>query len=97
MSAALAIVLAGCFTSGADFADDAEAYIVESEDVRQAFVDSGDFADPATTFVEATCEDPDNHDVGTVFTCTASDSAGGTWAFDVEITGDDRYQVTVSR
>ncbi len=89
---AAATVLTGCFTSSADFVDDAEEYIVENETLRAAL-----FPDDDTTFTRATCASPGSSDVGTTFTCTATDSTGDTWEFAIEITGRSDYQVNVSR
>lgn len=89
---AATIALGGCFTSGTDFADDAEEYIVDDERLRSAL-----FPDSDTSFTEATCADPGSSDVGTTFTCTAVDSAGGAWEFAIEITSRNDYEVNVSR
>lgn len=84
--------LSGCFTNSADFSNDAETFIVENEELRQAL-----FGDTETRFVEATCEEPENRDVGTTFPCTAQDSEAATWEFEIEITGSAEYEVNVSR
>jgi hypothetical protein len=89
---AATVALSGCFTTTADFGDDAEQFIVENQDLRQALFD-----DSETTFVEATCVDPENRDEGTTFPCTARDSDGATWEFEIEITGNAEYEVNVSR
>lgn len=86
------MALSGCFTSAADFGDDAETYIVESEELRDAL-----FAERETTFVEATCVDPRNQDVGTTFACDAVDSDDATWEFEIVITARTEYEVNVSR
>lgn len=84
--------LSACFTTAADFGNDAETFIVENDDLREAL-----FADTATTFVDATCVDPENRDVGTTFPCTAHDSTDATWEFEIVITGSTEYEVNVSR
>lgn len=84
---ALALTLTGCFTTTADYRQKAEEFIVEDEDVA---------AKLAVTLVSATCEEPADQEVGTVFTCTAVDDNGETWGFDVEIAESDRIELTVS-
>ena len=89
---AAGLVVSGCFTSGADFVDDAERYIVESESLRGQL-----FPDDDTSFTDATCADPGSGAVGTTFTCAAVDSTGDAWEFEIEITGRSDYRVHVSR
>lgn len=92
-TAAVAVMLlAGCFTSGTDFQTDAEDYLLESEELR-----SGIFPDADTTITDATCAEPGSSDVGTTFLCSAHDSTGGEWEFEVEITSRTGYRVNVSR
>lgn len=86
------ILLTGCFTTSADFRSDAESYLVENERLRSAI-----FADSDTTFTTATCEDPKNRDKGTRFSCSANDSTGATWGFEMVITGSSTYEASVSR
>ncbi len=81
----LTLALAGCFTTTADYRQKAEEFIVEDEGVAELGV-----------FVSATCEEPADQEVGTVFACTAIDDAGGAWGFDVEIADSDRIELTVS-
>ncbi len=81
----------GCFASGSDFRDDAETYIVESDDLRAEL-----FPESDTTIDEATCAEPESKDVGETFACTAVDSNGGEWGFEIEITGSRDYLVVVS-
>ena len=88
----LAVGLAGCFTTTADFRDDAETFIEENEELRAAL-----FADPDASFTSATCVDPPNQDEGTTFPCTAIDSTGDTWEFEIAITGSSEYEVNVAR
>jgi hypothetical protein len=88
--------LAGCFTTTADFADDAEQFIVENEGLRSALRDGGQLA-PTASFTTATCTDPEDQDVGTTFPCTATDSGGAVWEFEIVITDDNGYEVSLSR
>jgi len=87
-----ALGLSGCFTTTADFQTDAENFIVENDELRDAA-----FADAESTFVEATCSEPSNQDEGTRFPCTATDSSGGVWEFEIVITGSSEYEVNVAR
>ncbi len=84
---ALALALSSCFTTTADYRQKAEEFIVEDEDVA---------AELGVSLVSATCEEPADQEVGTVFACTAVDDTGGTWGFDVEIAESDRIELTVS-
>jgi len=88
--------LSGCFTTTADFSNDAEEFIVENEGLRDALRDGGQLA-PTASFATATCTDPENQDVGTTFPCTATDSTGAVWEFEIEITDDNEYEVNLSR
>ena len=84
--------LAGCFTTAADFRDDAETFIEENEELRSAL-----FPDSDATFTSATCVDPENQDVGATFPCTATDSNGDVWEFEIVITSSSEYEVNVAR
>jgi hypothetical protein len=88
---ALAAGVAGCFTTAADFRNDAEDFIEQNEELRDALLDA-----PAT-FVSATCAEPANQDEGTTFACTGTDSNGEVWEFEVEIIGSNEYEVNLSR
>ncbi len=90
--AVLAIGLAGCFTTAADFRNDAETFIEDNDELRGAL-----FADSGTAFETATCVEPENQDEGTTFPCTAIDTTGATWEFEIVITGSSEYEVNVSR
>ena len=88
----LAGALAGCFTTTVDFRNDAETFIEENNDLRDAL-----FAGSDTAFRTATCVEPENQDEGTTFPCTAIDTAGATWEFEIVITGSTEYEVNVAR
>ncbi len=96
LSAASLVVLAGglagCFTTTADFRNDAETFIEENSDLRDAL-----FAGSDTAFETATCVEPENQEEGTTFPCTAIDTAGATWEFEIVITGSTEYEVNVAR
>lgn len=85
-------VLVGCFTTTADFRTDAETFLVEDADLRRAL-----FADTDATITTATCAEPANQDEGTTFPCTAVDTNGDTWEFEIVINGRTEYDVNVSR
>jgi len=91
-AAVSSIGLSGCFTTAADFRADAETFIVEDDEYRDAT-----FLDPDATFVTATCREPENQDEGTRFPCTAVDSGGDTWEFEIVITGSSGYDVNITR
>lgn len=89
---ALPIGLSACFTTAADFQDDAETFIVENDELRDALLSGAD-----ARFVDATCDEPANQDEGTTFACSATDSNGATWEFEIEITSSSEYEVNLSR
>jgi hypothetical protein len=85
----LALPLAGCFTSGSDFAADAEEFILTNEEVHTEL--------GVTGFQSADCDSPPRSDVGVTFGCTGVDDQGRTWEFEGEIIEGDQYVLTVSR
>lgn len=85
----LAIPLAGCFTSGSDYAADAEEFILTNGEVHAEL--------GVTGFRSAECMSPPRKDVGTTFDCTGVDDQGRTWEFEGEIIEGDKYVLTVSR
>ena len=86
--ASIAVVsLAGCFTSTADYREEAETFIVENAGVADGI---------GVALVSATCAEPANQEVGTTFACTATDENGDTWGFEVEIGESNRIDVSVS-
>jgi hypothetical protein len=87
-----AVGVSGCFTTAADFRNDAETFIEDNDDLRDALL-----GDSENTFTEATCDEPVNQDVGTTFACTATDSLGDVWEFEIAITGSSEYEVNLSR
>lgn len=84
----IAVALSGCFTTTADYREQAETFIVDDDAVATEL---------GVSFVSATCEEPADQEVGTVFGCTAVDETSATWDFDVEIGGSERIDVTVSQ
>jgi hypothetical protein len=78
--------LAGCFTTSADFSNDAETYIETT--VAESL---------GVEFESVECAEPESQDVGTRFECTAVDAAGGTWVFDNEISAKNEFTVNVDR
>jgi hypothetical protein len=88
----LGVMLSACFTTAADFGADAETFITEDDELRAAL-----FPDSDATFVDATCTEPTNRDAGSTFPCTATDSNGETWEFEIVITGSSEYEVNLAR
>lgn len=88
----LGAALSGCFTTAADFQHDAENFILEDDDLQAEL-----FEDTGVTFVSATCAEPADQEVDTTFACTAADSDGRAWEFEIVITGKSGYEVNVSR
>lgn len=84
--------LSGCFTTTADFRTDAETFIVENAELRDAL-----FPETDATISTATCAEPADQDEGTTFPCTAIDSNGATWEFEIVISGSTEYEVNVAR
>lgn len=82
----LGVLLTGCFTTSADFKNDAEDYI-DSTVAEALEVD----------FTEVTCEDPGSQEVGTQFRCTATDTDGGQWEFLNTIDAENEYTVDLDR
>ena len=80
--------MSGCFTSTADFQNDAERFILEDEGLAEAL---------ETTFETADCEEPVDQNEGTTFTCEGVDSGGETWEFEIVILESNEYEVNVSR
>lgn len=98
-TSALALVtvgLTGCFTTAANFSDDAETFIEQNEELRATLRDNGQLG-VVDSLVDATCAEPPNSDEGTKFACTATDSTGAVWEFEIEITGSNEYEVNLSR
>lgn len=89
---ALGVGLSGCFTTAADFQQDAETFIVEDDELETEL-----FHDTGVTFVSASCAEPENQDVDTTFPCTGTDSEGRVWEFEILITSRSGYEVNVSR
>ena len=85
---ATGFLLSGCFTSTADFQNDAEKFILEDEGLAEAV---------ETTFATVECQQPADQNSGTTFTCEAVDAEGDTWEFEIVILESNEYEVNVSR
>lgn len=85
---AAGLALSGCFTSTADFQQDAEKFILEDEGLAEAV---------ETTFATADCDKPVDQNEGTTFSCEATDETGGDWEFEIVILESNEYEVNVSR
>lgn len=83
----LCVALSGCFTTSADFQEEAESFIVDDPGIVDAL---------GVAMVSATCEEPVDRDVGRTFSCSAVDVDGEDHAFQVEITGETSFEVTVA-
>jgi len=84
---ACAFALSGCFTTTADFREEAEQFIVEDPGIAESL---------GVSMTSATCDEPPNQEAGTVFACTAIDENGGQWGFDVTIADSDSIELSVS-
>lgn len=82
-----ALVLSGCFTTAADFREEAETFILQDESVSDGL---------GVALVSATCAEPADQEVGTVFACTAIDENGDEWGFEVEIAESNGIELSVS-
>ena len=82
-----ALVLSGCFTTADDFRTQAETFILEDESVADGL---------GVALVSATCDEPADQEVGTVFDCTAIDENGDEWGFEVAIAESDSIELSVS-
>lgn len=85
--ATCAFALSGCFTTTADFREEAEQFIVEDPGIAESL---------DVSMTSATCEDPADQEAGTVFACTATDENGDQWGFDVTIVDSDSIELSVS-
>lgn len=81
-----AVFLSSCFTTSADFKNDAEDFI-DDEVAEELGVD----------FVDVECVEPQTQDVGTRFECVATNAAGDEWVFDNEITAENEFTVNIER
>lgn len=80
----LALVAVGC-TGTESYKDQTQDFLNDDSQVETAV--GGDVTD-------ASCEEPENTDVGTTYQCTAEVEGVGTATFDVEINDEDSFLVT---
>lgn len=80
----LALVAVGCTGTGS-YKDQTQDFLNDDSQVETAV--GGDVTD-------ASCEEPENTDVGTTYQCTAEVEGVGTATFDVEINAEDSFLVT---
>jgi hypothetical protein len=80
------IMLAGCFTSTADFKSDAEVFIADKV-----------AAELDVVFESVNCDPPLDQNVGTRFACTAISDVGGVYEFDNVIDEPGKFTVNISR
>jgi hypothetical protein len=77
-------LLAACSASTQDFQKSAEKFI-EGKDVA---------AKAGTTFTGAACTKPAKVEAGATFTCTAKDSSGTVWNFDLTVKDKSNFEIT---
>ncbi len=82
-SATALALLTACSASSKDFKEEGEKFL-EGDEVAES---------TGFTFSDAVCDQPDNTDTGTQYSCTAVDNEGDTWEFTIEITGDNELTV----
>jgi hypothetical protein len=82
-----AVGVGGCFTTTADYRQEAEDFIVADDAIA---------GELGVAMVSATCDEPADQESGTTFACTAIDADGAEWGFDVEIRDGNRFGVRVS-
>ena len=80
----LALVAVGCTGTGS-YKDQTEDFLNDDSQVETAV--GGDVS-------EASCDEPENTDIGTMYQCTAEVEGVGTATFDVEINDEDSFLVT---
>jgi hypothetical protein len=79
-----ALLLVACSPDPADFREQAESYI-ETRDFSEQI--------GQLRYSNVDCEDPEDTNVDTRFTCTAEAEDGSRWLFTVEITGSKELTV----
>ncbi|HSL74697.1 MAG TPA: hypothetical protein VK853_09520 [Ilumatobacteraceae bacterium] len=84
---AAVVGVGGCFTTTADYRQEAETFIVDDDTIA---------GELGVAMVSATCDEPTDQEPGTTFACTAIDADGAEWGFAVEIRDDNRFEVSVS-
>ncbi|WP_395156307.1 hypothetical protein [Ilumatobacter sp.] len=80
------VMLAGCFTSTADFKSDAEAFIADKV-----------AAELDVIFESVNCNAPLDQEIGTTFACTALTLDGGVYEFNTVIDEPGEFTVNISR
>lgn len=78
--------LTACSPSEKNFKDEAEKFIESDEVTEQA----------GQEFSAAACDEPSSTEVGTVFSCTATGTDGVDYTFDVEITAENEFSLSLS-
>lgn len=81
---ALIVTLAACSANARDYAEQAERFLTSDDAVKARF---------DTSFTSPECNEPPSTKVGTRFTCTADDSDGDEWTFEITIRPDGEYAV----
>ena len=81
-------VLSSCFTSTADFQNDAEDFIENDEGVAEEV--------GGVDVVSAICEEPPNRDPDTTFACAGTTANDEVWGFEVVILDSNEYAVSIN-
>jgi hypothetical protein len=83
--AAAGIVACGGDPTTGDFRDEAEEFIEDDEGELATQLEN--------TFTDAECAEPASTDIGTTYTCTATDASGEPMEFLAEIAGETSIRV----
>lgn len=81
----VALVLVACSADTTDYKSQTEDFITDNSEVEE-FV--------GVDVTEATCVEPGSTDVGTEYTCEATDADGNVWDFEVTINAEDQFLIT---
>lgn len=81
------IGVAGCAASARDFDEQAQRFIASDAELEDRY---------GVSFSDVECATPPSGAVGTMFRCSAAGDDDRDWRFDVTITGDATYDVTVA-
>lgn len=81
----LALVAAACSADTTDFKSQTEDFLKDNSEVEAVI---------GVDVTDATCQEPSSTEVGTEYTCDATDADGGEWTFDITIDSEDSFLVT---
>ncbi|MGI8763590.1 MAG: hypothetical protein ACR2LO_06250 [Ilumatobacteraceae bacterium] len=84
-AAAVAFGLVACSNDTSTYKDETETFIEDTD---------GEMAEAQDkVFTNAECDEPESTEVGTMYTCTATDEEGTTYVFDAEIDSENSFIV----